>query len=103
MPIQRGDYVRSTINFTGQAPARGTAYPTLPTTLPGTPGLLDLALLNPKGRFAYDFISRNSYGVRSNGFVRFGDFGFNYTTRGLTYFDYQFMTDGNFTTVLRGA
>lgn len=102
-PIQVGDYQKVTVPFLSQAPARGTAFPTAPTSLPGTPGLLDWALLTPRTNRAFTFTSKLTHGLVRAGFLTFDTFNFTVADGAITTFDYTFKTFGDWTTTNNGA
>jgi hypothetical protein len=101
--IQTGEYQKVTVPFVSQAPARGTAFPTAPTTLPGSPGLLDWALLSPRTNLAFTFTSKGTHGLVRAGYLTFDSFSFRLADGEITTFDYVFKTYGDWTTANNGA
>jgi hypothetical protein len=101
--IQTGEFQKVTLPFVAQAPARGTAFPTTPTSLPGSPGLLDWALLSPRTNRAFTFTSRATHGLVRTGFLTFDSFSFVLSDGEVTQFEYTFKTYGDFTTSNNGS
>jgi hypothetical protein len=100
----QAQYQRITIPFVSQAPARGTAFPTSPSgNLPGSPGLLDYALLSPRTNLSFDFISKATHGVRRQGFITWTSFTIGVSDGAITDFTYNWDTYGDWTTTLYNA
>lgn len=96
--FNQGQYQRITLPFVSQAPARGTAFPTSPSgSLPGSPGLLDYALLSPRTNLSFDFISKLTHGVRRQGFLTWDGFSITVADGAITDFSYNWSTYGNWT------
>lgn len=99
----QGQYQKVSIPYIGQAPPSGTAYPTAPTTLPGSPGLLDYALLTPRTNLAFTYVSKTTHGLVRTGFLTWDSFALTIADGAVTDFSYVWKTFGDWTTINNGS
>lgn len=93
--FNQGQYQKVTFTFSSQAPARGTAFPTAPTTLPGSPGLLDYALLSPKTNLSFVFTSKVTHGIVRSGLITQDGFTVTFSDSAVAVFNFNYATYGN--------
>lgn len=93
----QGEYQKVTVNFAGQAPLVGTAYPTSPV---GTTTLLEKALNSPKTNLAFTYSSKLVNGLLRTGFLTWDSLNITITDGAVTDYSYSWMTFGEWATVI---